>query len=92
MVRTVMLKNIWVDSDRTREGNILALLRAVTNDEDSRQLVEKHFLTTICHGDVWTETDIHDDTANTLMRGSNIPQVVNRYLSCNRSHLFRTMN
>ena len=66
-----MLKDIWVDSDRTREGNIVALLHAAANDEDN-ELVEKHFLTTICHGDVWTELDILDDTANALMRGLNI--------------------
>jgi hypothetical protein len=67
----VVLKDIWVDSDRTREGNIVALLHAAANDED-KELVEKHFLTTICHGDVWTELDILDDTANALMRGLNI--------------------
>jgi hypothetical protein len=49
-----VLKDTWIDSDRTREGNILASLHAAANDED-KQLVEKHFLTTICHGDVWTE-------------------------------------
>jgi hypothetical protein len=67
----VVLKDIWVDNDRTREGNIVALLHAAANDED-KKLVEKHFLTTICHGDVWTELDILDDTANALMRGLNI--------------------
>jgi hypothetical protein len=67
----VVLKDTWADSDRTREGNIVALLHAAANDED-KQLVEKHFLTTICHGDVWTEIDILDDTANALMRGLNI--------------------
>jgi hypothetical protein len=66
-----VLKDTWVDSDRTREGNIIASLHSAANDED-RQLVEKHFLTTICHGDVWTEPDILDDTANALMRGLNI--------------------
>jgi hypothetical protein len=68
-----VLKDIWIDSDRTREGNILASLRSETNDED-RQLFEKHFLTTICYGDVWTELrlNILDDTANALMRGLNI--------------------
>jgi hypothetical protein len=66
-----VLKDIWIDSDRTREGNILALLYAAANDKD-RQLIEKHFLTTICHGDVWTELGILDDTANALMRGLKI--------------------
>jgi hypothetical protein len=67
----VVLKDIWIDSDRTREGNILASLHAAANIED-RQLVEKHFLTTVYHGDVWTEHDVLDDTANALMRGLSI--------------------
>jgi hypothetical protein len=67
----VVLKDIWIDSDRTREGNVLALLHAEAEGKD-RELFEKHFLTTICHGDVWTELDILDDTANALMRRLNI--------------------
>ena len=59
------------DSDCTREGSIVALLHAVANDED-KELVGKHLLTTICHGDAWKELDILDDTANALMRGLNI--------------------
>jgi hypothetical protein len=66
-----VLKDIWIDSDRIREGNILALLHAEAEGQD-KKLFEKHFLTTICHGDVWTEFDILDDTANALMRGLNI--------------------
>jgi hypothetical protein len=69
----VVLKDFWVNSDRSREGNILASLHALAAaDDDDKHLVEKHFLTTICHGDVWTEPDILDDTANALMRGLNI--------------------
>ena len=67
----VVLKDTWVDSDRTREGNVIALLHTEANCED-RKLIEKHFLTTVCHGDVWTELDILDDTANSLMRGLDI--------------------
>jgi hypothetical protein len=67
----VVLKDIWIDSDRMREGEILASLHANTYGDD-RNLFKKHFLTTICHGDVWTESDIVDDTANALMRGLNI--------------------
>jgi hypothetical protein len=67
----VVLKDTWIDSDHTREGDALASLHAAANDED-RQLIEKHFLTTICHGVVWTELDILDDTANGLMRGLDI--------------------
>jgi hypothetical protein len=70
---TVVLKDIWIDSDRTREGTILASLLAEANDED-KWLVRKHFLTHICHGDVWTEFDILDDTENALMRGLDTTQ------------------
>jgi hypothetical protein len=38
----VVLKDTWVDSDRTREGNIIASLHSAANDED-RQLVEEAF-------------------------------------------------
>lgn len=67
----VVLKDIWIDRDRTREGAILAQLHAAANGED-KELIKKHFLTTICHGDVWTEFDTLDDTENALMRGLNI--------------------
>ena len=67
----VVLKDTWIDSNRTREGNVLALLHKEANCED-RKLIEKHFLTAICHGDVWTELHICDDTANSLMRGLDI--------------------
>jgi hypothetical protein len=64
----VVLKDIWIDHDCTREGIILAQLYDEADDED-KELVKKHFLTVICHGDVWTEPDILNDTENGLMRG-----------------------
>ena len=64
----VVLKDIWIDHDRTREGIILAQLYDEAGDED-KELVKKHFLTVICHGDVWTEPEVLDDTENGLMRG-----------------------
>jgi hypothetical protein len=64
----VVVKDIWIDHDRTREGTILAKLHAQADNED-KKLVEKFFLTTICHGDVWTEPGVLDDTENGLMRG-----------------------
>jgi len=67
----VVLKDIWIDSNHMWEGNILTLLHVAANGE-YRQLVEKHFLTTLSHGDVWTELDVLDDTANALMHGLNI--------------------
>jgi hypothetical protein len=67
----VVLKDIWIDHDRTREGIILAQLYDEADDED-KELVKKHFLTVICHGDVWTELDVLDDTENGLMRGLKV--------------------
>ena len=67
----MVLKDTWIDSDRMREGDILASLRE-TADPEGKQLLEKYFLTTICHGDVQTELNVVDDTANALMRGLEI--------------------
>jgi hypothetical protein len=67
----VVLKDIWIDSDRKREGDILAQIHSEANTED-KTLVEKYFLTTICHGDVWTAPKLLDDTENGLMRGLKI--------------------
>lgn len=80
----VVLKDIWIDHDRTREGDILALLHAEADDEDKR-LVEKHFLTAICHGDVWTELNVLDDTENALMRGLKV--TTDRQFKLQRKHL-----
>ena len=66
-----MLKDAWVDSERTREGEILSALYETANVED-KVLVRRHFLTTFCHGEVLTEMNIVDDTANTPMRVLNI--------------------
>jgi hypothetical protein len=63
-----VLKDIWIDHDRTREGLILPQLYDEADDED-KEIVKKHFLTVICHGDVWTEPNVLDDTENGLMRG-----------------------
>ena len=57
----VVLKDIWIDKDRMREGVILAQLydEAKGNNKD---LMQKYFLTAICHGDVRSDPDIFDDT------------------------------
>jgi Fungal protein kinase len=63
-----VLKDIWIDHDRTREGAILAQLYDEADDED-KKLVKQYFLTTVCHGDVWRELNAIDDTEQGLMRG-----------------------
>ena len=67
----VVVKDIWIDSDRLREGDILDLLYEEA-DETDKHLVKTHFPTTVCQGDVWTNHDTRDDTANALMRGLEI--------------------
>jgi hypothetical protein len=54
-----------------REGRILRSLYE-TADNGDKKLVEKHFLTTICHGDVRIRHDMLDDAENTLMRGLKV--------------------
>ena len=67
----VVLKDIWIDSDRMREGNILTELYEAAEEND-KPLVLKYFLTAIFHGDVRTISDSPDDTAKCIMRGLNI--------------------
>jgi hypothetical protein len=66
-----VLNDILINHDCTREGVILAQLYDETNDED-KELVKRLFLTVICHGDVWTEPNVLDDTENGLMRGLTV--------------------
>ena len=68
----VVLKDIWINHDHTREGIILTQLYDEADNED-KELMKKHFLTVVCHGDVWTEPDILNDTENGLMHGLKAP-------------------
>jgi Fungal protein kinase len=69
----VVLKDIWIDHDRAREGAILAQMLEAA-DEDTKKLLEKHFLTTVCHGDVLDEAGCYDDTEKGLMRGLKVTE------------------
>jgi hypothetical protein len=64
----VVLKDVWASHDRTREGLILAQLYDEADDED-KKLVARYFLLPACHGDVWVEPNVPDDTQNGLVRG-----------------------
>lgn len=64
----VVLKDIWIDKDRAREGTILAQLYDEAKGND-KALVQKYFLTTVCHGDVWLDEKVADDTEESIMRG-----------------------
>jgi Fungal protein kinase len=71
----VVLKDIWIDTDRTREGAILAQLYNKANDQD-KALVQRYSLTAICHGDVWIHEAVVDDTEKALMRNLPSPDSV----------------
>ena len=67
----MVLKDTWIDSDRTREGKVLSSIDAAIDDTDDREVFETNFLTRICDGNVWTDFDTLDDTVH-LMCGLNI--------------------
>ena len=69
----VVLKDMWIDSDRKREGDILASIYGEAVG-DERNVVQDRFLTTVCHGDVWIDPNTRDDTAGAVMHGLEIGQ------------------
>jgi len=71
----VVLKDIWIDHDRMREGAILAQLYEDADEED-KKLVKKYFLTTICHGDVLVEPGVADDTRDLMRELKTTPDSV----------------
>lgn len=55
---TIVIKDVWIDTNRTREGDILAELRRDAIASGNDQLIkncETSFLHVRCHGDVWVE-------------------------------------
>ncbi|KAF9508232.1 hypothetical protein BS47DRAFT_245652 [Hydnum rufescens UP504] len=64
----VVLKDMWIDHDRSRERVIFAQLHNDTNPEH-KKFVKKHFLTTVCHGDAWIKSGVCNDTQHGLLHG-----------------------
>ena len=63
-----VLKDYWVDSDRTREGDALAQIIAA----DTTQELEDHLLTVLAHGDVFIDEQV-DNTRQIMTRGVDPP-------------------
>lgn len=77
--RSKVLKDCWIDADRTREGVILEEIRqSATPGTPQRQALDKYFLTVRCHGDVYIEQE-QDHTFTLLRRKQEIPQDAGRY-------------
>ena len=62
----MVLKDNWIDKDRAREGTILAQLYSEARGED-KVLMKKYFLTTVCHGDIWLDENVADETEESIM-------------------------
>ena len=62
----IILKDIWIDSNCMRKGNIIATLEAEAGELD-KPLVKEYFLMTICCGDVQLAPQLVDDTMTGLM-------------------------
>jgi hypothetical protein len=69
-----ILKDVWVEADRQREGDILAdLLDKICSTEQGQGLEDarRHFLTVECHGDV--TIDERDDHTKYFWGGQDFP-------------------
>ncbi|KAI0085288.1 hypothetical protein BDY19DRAFT_909100 [Irpex rosettiformis] len=71
----MVIKDCWIDSDRKREGDILAeILDAAKTSPNPDHLpnIKNHFLTVVHHGDVLV--DGVKDTTLSLRRGTEFPE------------------
>ena len=68
------LKDVWVETDRRREGDILADLLgkiSLTSQAEDLESARRHFLTILCHEDVMI--DGRKDHTEYLLGGENLP-------------------
>lgn len=66
----VAIKDVWVDEDQQREGDIHAQIISEADCTD-RTLIKKYFLTVLNHGDVRMD-GVVDHTRDLIMRGHEI--------------------
>ncbi|KAI0085289.1 hypothetical protein BDY19DRAFT_996840 [Irpex rosettiformis] len=81
----MVIKDCWIDTDRKREGDILAeILEAAKTSTNPNHLqnIKDHFLTVVHHGDVLV--DGVKDTTLSLRRGTEFPEP-RRFLDLVRS-------
>lgn len=63
-----VMKDYWIDEDRTREGDILQELRQLYSNHDDEDLFNSLFLTVVAHGDVYIDDNL-DNTRHLMTRG-----------------------
>ena len=61
---TVVIKDYWIDDDRSREGDVHRCILDGAQDEAHRRALEAHLVTIKCHGDVY-----HHETIVGLKEG-----------------------
>jgi len=78
--RSVVLKDVWLEDDRTEEGSLLESLRAAMVEMQTQGTVfpgnkdpSAYFLTVSAHGRVKVSGQTEDHTTNVMMRGSSLP-------------------
>ncbi|THH04754.1 hypothetical protein EW146_g10093, partial [Bondarzewia mesenterica] len=71
----VALKDVWIDHDRMREGNILEVLRKSALAPDVAERLEDCLLTVECHGDVIIGGS-PDHTRDLMMRGKEVKESI----------------
>ncbi|KAF8498440.1 hypothetical protein JB92DRAFT_3125288 [Gautieria morchelliformis] len=69
----VVVKDVWIDADRVREGDIRTMLEEqASNNKTNKNKIAKHFVTVLFSGDVLIDGQI-DDTFDFIQRGHEIP-------------------
>ncbi|KDQ10991.1 hypothetical protein BOTBODRAFT_190144 [Botryobasidium botryosum FD-172 SS1] len=75
--KLLVLKDVWIEDDRTREGTIYEEVLEAIGPEDMDR-AKAHFLTIICHGDVMLKKpgghQMADNTKDSIRGGYVIPQ------------------
>lgn len=71
--RPRVLKDCWIDDDRTREGEILRQIRLSARTEEHERAFRDYLLTVECHGDVFIGGQ-KDQTHSLIRRGHAVPQ------------------
>lgn len=68
-----VLKDCWIDDDRTREGEIIRQIRLSAKTEEHERAFKDYLLTVECHGDVFIG-EHKDQTHSLIRRGHAVPQ------------------
>ncbi|KAI0345467.1 hypothetical protein BDW22DRAFT_877798 [Trametopsis cervina] len=69
----VVIKDYWIDSDRTREAVTRAEILRAAKDDEQRKLLRTYLLTPLYWGDVMLDDDLPDSTFGAIRRAAVLP-------------------